>query len=64
MDAIDIKQFAHDLRKAREEVTLRDLTDNQWERVCNRIVNALHMQMAIDDWDGFLLDCKPESPSI
>ena len=61
MDALDLKRFAQDLREAREEVTLRDLTDNQWERVCNRICNALHHQMAIDDWDEFMRNCGCKS---
>ena len=58
---IDIGWLANDLRRAREEITLQDLTDDQWNRVCNRIANALHQQGPIFDqtydWDDFFKDC-------
>ena len=60
LPVIDLDQFARDLKDAREEITLRDLTDSQWARVCNRITNALHRQSVImrdEEWDDFMDGC-------
>ena len=58
---INLAEFAGDLRRAREEITLQDLTDDQWSRVCNRIANALIRQGPLFDhtydWDDFTKDC-------
>ena len=56
--SINMELFAKDLKSAREEVTLKDLTDHQWDRVCNRIANSLHKQGLIQDWDEFIKCCK------
>lgn len=54
---MDWIKFGEDLKKAREEITLQDLTRSQWERVCNRIANCIHQQEHPFDWDGFMEAC-------
>lgn len=57
---IDLDEFARDLKDAREEKTLQDLTKSQWDRVCNRIANALHRQSIImrdEEWNDFMEGC-------
>ncbi len=56
---MDWIKFGMDLKKAREELTLKDLTDSQWARVCNRIANCIHQQIppGVFDWDGFMEAC-------
>lgn len=62
---MDVDQFAKDLKKARAEITLQDLTDSQWDRVCNRIANCLNKQGLFghsdlmtgaggDEWKNFI----------
>ena len=53
---ICLDTLAKDLAEARKEVTLADLTNEQWYRVCNRIANCLHKQLKID-WDAFMQSC-------
>jgi hypothetical protein len=59
LPVLDVGHFAQDLKFAREEKTLQDLTDSQWHRVCNRIANALHHQSVIvgDEWGDFMETC-------
>jgi len=56
---MDWEQFGKDLKKAREEITLQDLTRSQWERVCNRIANCIHQQIPSSDfdWGKFMNAC-------
>lgn len=54
---IDLKRFAKEMALARKEITLGDLTDSQWDRVCNRIANALHQQIHPLDWEEFVTKC-------
>jgi len=61
---MNIDNFADDLRSAKEEITLQDLTQEQWERVCNRICNCLNKQGFVknDNWDDFMIraGCRKE----
>lgn len=56
---MDWIKFGTDLKSAREELTLQDLTQSQWERVCNRIANCIHQQIPPTDfdWDKFMEAC-------
>jgi len=54
---INLDEFAEELALARKEITLQDLTDSQWSRVCNRIANALNKQFHPFEWDEFMEGC-------
>lgn len=63
--AIELQKFAQDLFEARKEITLQDLTDQQWCRVCNRIALCIHKQVFPFDWDAFMKEAGcPEDREV
>jgi hypothetical protein len=55
---LNLNKFANDLKNIREqEITLSDLTESQWQRVCNRIACCLNNQIFPFDWEKFMDDC-------
>ena len=59
---INIDQFSNDLADARSEITLEDLTQDQWNRVCNRIANCLNKQWPFH-WEKFVDRATGTKPS-